>query len=138
MRERRDLVRDLPPAERLPRAVGLAPQERVFAAPFGAVEEHRDQTRKMVEMRVVELHASSLPGGCCVCCFLLSYSAAALGSSVAQVPGVRGSAAPRQPAGVRSIALTFDPKSSGRIGLPNTADSFAILCPIALSSMIAP
>src|SRR3546814_20354410 len=49
-------------AQRLPRAVGLAPQERVFAAARGAVEEHRDQAGKMVEMRVFELHASSLPG----------------------------------------------------------------------------
>ncbi len=61
MRERGDLVRNLPPAQRLPRAVGLVPEKGAFAAPFGTVEKHRDQTGKMVEMRVVQLHASRSP-----------------------------------------------------------------------------
>src|SRR3546814_17335272 len=42
--------------------VGLAPQEGGFPALFGAVEEHRDQAGKIVEMRVFQLHASSLLG----------------------------------------------------------------------------
>uniref|UniRef100_A0A494G9R2 Uncharacterized protein n=1 Tax=Solanum lycopersicum TaxID=4081 RepID=A0A494G9R2_SOLLC len=62
VRERRDLVRDLPPAQRVPRPVGLAPQKRIFAAAPRTVEEHRDQTREMVEMRVYELHAFVSPG----------------------------------------------------------------------------
>src|SRR3546814_18933194 len=52
----------LPPAQRLPATVGLAPQEGGFPALFGAVEEHRDQAGKIVEMRVFQLHASSLLG----------------------------------------------------------------------------
>src|SRR3546814_6099346 len=46
------LIGDLPPAQRVPRAIGLAPQERILAAARRAVEEHRDQTRKMVEMEI--------------------------------------------------------------------------------------
>ena len=61
MRQRRDLVRDLPPAQRMPDAIGFAPQERIFTALFGAVEKHRDQTRKMVEMGIIQLHACHSP-----------------------------------------------------------------------------
>ena len=77
MRERRDLMRDLSPAQRLPRAIGLAPQKRIVAAPFGAVEEHRDQAGEMVEMRVFQFHFSSLPGEVGLLCFSWSYSSPA-------------------------------------------------------------
>ncbi len=62
VRERRHLIGDLPPAQRLPRAIGLAPQEGIFATTPRAVEEHRDQARKMVEMGIFKLHSASLQG----------------------------------------------------------------------------
>jgi len=61
MRERRDLPRNLPPAQRLPRAIGFAPQEGIVPATRRAVEKHRDQTGEMVEMGVLQLHASRSP-----------------------------------------------------------------------------
>src|SRR3546814_5572312 len=71
LRERRHLIGDLPPAQRVPRAIGLAPQKGILAAARRAVEEHRDQTRKMVEMGVFKLHSASLQGDTLLCSIIV-------------------------------------------------------------------
>ena len=104
-RQRGDLLRRVPPADRPPGAFALGPQERRIALRRRAGEEHRHQVREGLEL-ARRAHSGGRSSVAARTMFVTSPA------SLIPTPSLLGSAAPTQRPSTRSTALALRPSGA--------------------------